>query len=151
MTDEFMEPISVLTPEGAHLGRVEDGDALIFFNFRADRMRQIVTAFKDDALRRLPSRGASEGASGDDESVSRGLRTCRCSSRRSEVKNHLGEVLSRAGLKQLRIAETEKYAHVTFFFNGGSDTKFAGEERMLVPSPKVATYDLQAGDVGVRS
>src|SRR5438445_11888224 len=60
-----------------------------------------------------------------------------------EVKNHLGEVLSHAGLKQLRIAETEKYAHVTFFFNGGSDTKSPGEERILVPSPKVATYDLK--------
>ena len=60
-----------------------------------------------------------------------------------EVKNHLGEVLSHAGLKQLRIAETEKYAHVTFFFNGGSDTTSPGEERMLVPSPKVATYDLK--------
>jgi len=60
-----------------------------------------------------------------------------------EVKNHLGEVLSRAGLTQLRIAETEKYAHVTFFFNGGSDTQFPGEERILVPSPKVATYDLK--------
>ena len=59
------------------------------------------------------------------------------------IRNNLGEVLSRAGLTQLRIAETEKYAHVTFFFNGGSDTQFAGEERILVPSPKVATYDLK--------
>src|SRR5204863_1691365 len=60
-----------------------------------------------------------------------------------EVRNHLGEVLSKAGLKQLRIAETEKYAHVTFFFNGGSDAKSPGEERVLIPSPKVATYDLK--------
>src|SRR5204863_5296540 len=60
-----------------------------------------------------------------------------------EVRNHLGEVLSKAGLKQLRIAETEKYAHVTFFFNGGSDTQSPGEERVLIPSPKVATYDLK--------
>src|SRR5213075_719436 len=60
-----------------------------------------------------------------------------------EVRNHLGEVLSHAGMKQLRIAETEKYAHVTFFFNGGSDTKSPGEERILIPSPKVATYDLE--------
>src|SRR5213075_2055689 len=60
-----------------------------------------------------------------------------------EVRNHLGEVLSHAGMKQLRIAETEKYAHVTLFFNGGSDTKSPGEERILIPSPKVATYDLK--------
>src|SRR5205085_762486 len=60
-----------------------------------------------------------------------------------EVKNHLGQVLARAGLKQLRIAETEKYAHVTFFFNGGSDAESPGEERVLIPSPKVATYDLK--------
>jgi len=60
-----------------------------------------------------------------------------------EIKNHLGEVLSRAGLKQLRIAETEKYAHVTFFFNGGSDAQSPGEDRVLIPSPKVATYDLK--------
>src|SRR5712692_2596606 len=142
VTDEFMEPISVLTSEGAHLGRVEDGDALIFFNFRADRMRQIVTAFKDD----------------DFDGFQRALRSkislITMNQYREdfglpvlfppvEVKNHLGEVLSQAGLKQLRIAETEKYAHVTFFFNGGSDSQSPGEDRVLIPSPKVATYDLK--------
>jgi 2,3-bisphosphoglycerate-independent phosphoglycerate mutase len=140
VTDEFMEPISVLTPDGAHLGRVEDGDALVFFNFRADRMRQIVTAFKDD----------------DFEGFNRAMRPkimlITMNQYREdfnlpvlfppiEIKNHLGQVLSHAGLKQLRIAETEKYAHVTFFFNGGSDSQLPGEERVLIPSPKVATYD----------
>jgi 2,3-bisphosphoglycerate-independent phosphoglycerate mutase len=140
VTDEFMEPISVLTAEGAHLGRVEDGDALIFFNFRADRMRQIVTAFKDadfDGFHRAVHPKAK-------------LVTMNRYHEKfdlpvlyppPEVRNNLGEVLSRAGMRQLRIAETEKYAHVTFFFNGGSDTVFPGEERILVPSPKVATYD----------
>ena len=142
VTDEFVEPISVLTPQGAHLGRVEDGDALIFFNFRADRMRQIVTAFKDAEF------------DGFHRAVHPKAKIVTMNQYHEQfdlpvlfppdaIRNNLGEVLSRAGLRQLRIAETEKYAHVTFFFNGGSDTCFAGEERVLVPSPKVATYDLK--------
>ena len=140
VTDEFMEPISVLTAEGAHLGRVEDGDALIFFNFRADRMRQIVTAFKDEEF---------DGFQRAVHPKAKLVTMNRYHEKFNlpvlypppEVRNNLGEVLSRAGLRQLRIAETEKYAHVTFFFNGGSDTVFPGEDRILVPSPKVATYD----------
>ncbi|HEX8171833.1 MAG TPA: 2,3-bisphosphoglycerate-independent phosphoglycerate mutase [Thermoanaerobaculia bacterium] len=142
VTDEFVEPISVLTPAGAHLGRVEDGDALLFFNFRADRMRQIVTAFKDEQF---------DGFHRAVHPRARLLTMNRYHEKfdlpvvfpPQQVRNNLGEVLSRAGLKQFRIAETEKYAHVTFFFNGGSDTQFPGEERLLVPSPKVATYDLK--------
>src|SRR5437763_16047996 len=116
ITDEFMEPIAVLDKSGAHLGRVEDGDALLFFNFRADRMRQIVTAFKDE----------------DFDSFSRTLRPhvrlvtmnqyredfgLPVLFRPVELKNNLGEVLSKAGLKQLRIAATAKYAPVSVFFN----------------------------------
>jgi len=142
VTDEFVEPISVLTPEGAHRGRVEDGDSLVFFNFRADRMREIVTGFKDadfDGFHRavLPKVHLATMNSYREDWTLPVLFPPQ------EVKNHLGEVLAHAGLKQLRIAETEKYAHVTFFFNGGSDTKSPGEERILVPSPKVATYDLK--------
>jgi len=142
ITDEFMEPISVLTPEGAHLGRVEDGDVLLFFNFRADRMRQIVTAFKDDAFDGF-KRAVHPKADIVTMNRYREDWTLPVVFPPQEVKNHLGEVLAKAGLTQLRIAETEKYAHVTFFFNGGSDTSFPGEERILVPSPKVATYDLK--------
>src|SRR5713226_5111570 len=142
VTDEFMEPISVLTSEGAHLGRVEDGDALVFFNFRADRMRQIVTAFKDDDFDDF-HRAVRPKAAIATMNRYREDWTLPVLFTPQELKNNLGEVLARAGLKQLRIAETEKYAHVTFFFNGGSDTKWPGEERVLVPSPKVATYDLQ--------
>jgi 2,3-bisphosphoglycerate-independent phosphoglycerate mutase len=142
ITDEFVEPISVLTPEGAHLGRVEDGDVILFSNFRADRMRQIVTAFKDESF------------DGFVRAVRPNVRIATVNRYHEdfdlpvlfppeELRNNLGEVLARAGLRQLRIAETEKYAHVTFFFNGGSDTRFPGEERVLVPSPKVATYDLK--------
>jgi 2,3-bisphosphoglycerate-independent phosphoglycerate mutase len=130
VTDEFMEPIAVLTPEGAHLGRIEEGDTLIFFNFRADRMRQIVSKMKDVAHIVTMNRYQQDW-------------TFPVLFPPVEVKNHLGEVLSKAGLTQLRIAETEKYAHVTFFFNGGSDTVSPGEERVLIPSPKVATYDLK--------
>jgi 2,3-bisphosphoglycerate-independent phosphoglycerate mutase len=142
VTDEFIEPISVLTPEGAHLGRVEDGDSLLFFNFRADRMRQIVTAFMDPSF---------EGFYRAVHPKARLLTINRYNEAFDipviyppvALHNNLGEVLARAGLKQFRIAETEKYAHVTFFFNGGSDTCFPSEERLLVPSPKVKTYDLK--------
>jgi 2,3-bisphosphoglycerate-independent phosphoglycerate mutase len=142
VTDEFMEPISVLTKDGAHLGRVEDGDALLFFNFRADRMRQIVTAFKDESFDGF-ERAVHPKADVITLNRYREEWTLPVVFAPPEVKNHLGEVLAKAGLKQLRIAETEKYAHVTFFFNGGSDASSPGEERILVPSPKVATYDLK--------
>ncbi|MEO8033868.1 MAG: 2,3-bisphosphoglycerate-independent phosphoglycerate mutase, partial [Acidobacteriota bacterium] len=132
----------VLTPEGTHMGRIEDGDALLFFNFRADRMRQIVTAFKDDEFSGFvrPVRPDVKLFTMNQYREDFGLPVLFPP---EQVRNNLGEVLSRAGLKQLRIAETEKYAHVTFFFNGGSDTTFPGEDRILVPSPKVATYDLK--------
>lgn len=142
VTDEFMQPIAVVEPSGAHQGKIEDGDAIIFFNFRADRMRQIVSAF-----------GAGE-IEGLERTVRPQVDVISMVEYREDypypvlfspiaIRDHLGEVLSRAGLRQLRIAETEKYAHVTFFFNGGSDTASPGETRDLVPSPKVATYDLQ--------
>lgn len=142
VTDEFMDPIAVLTPEGAHLGRIEDGDTLVFFNFRADRMRQIVTSFKDEHFDGFPR---AVHPKIDIVTMNRyhqdwDLPVLFPPQR---VPNHLGEVLAHADLKQLRIAETEKYAHVTFFFNGGSDTVSPGEERVLIPSPKVATYDLK--------
>jgi 2,3-bisphosphoglycerate-independent phosphoglycerate mutase len=142
VTDEFMEPISVITRDGNHLGRVEDGDSLIWINFRADRMRQIVTAFKDENFDGF-KRAVHPKAQLATMNRYREDWTLPVIFPPAEVKNNLGEVLARAGLRQLRIAETEKYAHVTFFFNGGSDTQFPGEERILVPSPKVATYDLK--------
>ncbi|MGZ8867188.1 MAG: 2,3-bisphosphoglycerate-independent phosphoglycerate mutase [Thermoanaerobaculia bacterium] len=140
ITDEFMEPMSILDSNGAHRGRVENGDALVFFNFRADRMRQIVTAFKDEAC------------DGFERAVFPKVNILTMNRYHEDfglpviyppeaVRKNLAEVLSENGLTQLRIAETEKFAHVTFFFNGGSDTVFAGEERVLIPSSKVATYD----------
>ena len=142
VTDEFMEPISIVRADGAHLGRMQDGDAVVFFNFRADRMRQIVASFKDDDFDGF-HRAVRPSVSLVTMNSYREDWTLPVLFPPAEIKNHLGEVLSDAGLKQLRIAETEKYAHVTFFFNGGSDTQSPGEERVLIPSPKVATYDLK--------
>ncbi|MBK5259138.1 MAG: 2,3-bisphosphoglycerate-independent phosphoglycerate mutase [Thermoanaerobaculia bacterium] len=142
VTDEFMEPIVVLDGSGAHRGKIENGDALVFFNFRADRMRQIVTAFTDASCD-----GFKRAARPDVQvlTMNRYHQDFKMPVvfPPHQVSNHLGEVLSKAGLAQLRIAETEKYAHVTFFFNGGSDTISPGEERVLIQSPKVATYDLK--------
>jgi 2,3-bisphosphoglycerate-independent phosphoglycerate mutase len=142
ITDEFMKPIAVLGPEGEHRGKIHTGDTILFFNFRADRMRQIVTAFRDadfDGFERSmivqPDLISMTRYREDFEfPVVFGP---------SEVPNHLGDVIAKQGWEQLRIAETEKYAHVTFFFNGGSDYVSPGEQRILVPSPKVATYDLK--------
>lgn len=135
--DEFVEPTVI-----AGGGRVEDGDAVVFMNFRADRARELSQAFLlpdfDGFARRRPLRLASyvtltEYSSDLPATVAYGPQT---------LSNTLPEFLSAQGLTQLRIAETEKYAHVTFFFNGGREDPFPGEERIMVPSPKVATYDL---------
>ncbi len=137
--DEFVEPQVV---DGG--GDIQDGDGLIFFNFRADRAREITRAFNDDDFKGFPrdKKLALEGfvcLTQYDETF--GLPVA---FRSEPLKQILGEVVSTAGLKQLRIAETEKYAHVTFFFNGGAEQPFADEERVLIPSPKeVATYDLK--------
>ena len=138
--DEFVEPAVIGGYEG-----MADGDGLIMANFRADRARQIMTALLDptfDGFAR--SRRVSFAAACGMCSYSEGLdRLAETLFPPLAVTDHLGEIVSRAGLRQLRVAETEKYAHVTFFLNGGEETEMPGEERELVPSPKVATYDLQ--------
>lgn len=144
VTDEFILPSCVASPENPErpLAPVEDGDAIIFFNFRPDRARQITRAFVDEHF---------EGFDRDRLN----LKYICMTEYDAEIKgveiayepetlvNTLGEYVSKLGIKQLRIAETEKYAHVTFFFGGGVEKPYEGEERVLVPSPKVATYDLQ--------
>jgi 2,3-bisphosphoglycerate-independent phosphoglycerate mutase len=135
-SDEFLKP-TVVDPEGI----VKDGDSIIFFNFRPDRAREITRAFVDERF---------------NEFLRRLLKICfTCMTQydpticahvafpAQNLSDTLGEVVSRAGKKQLRIAETEKYAHVTYFFNGGKETPNPGEDRVLVPSPKVPTYDLK--------
>jgi 2,3-bisphosphoglycerate-independent phosphoglycerate mutase len=139
--DEFVLP-SVIMADGAPVGRVMDGDGFIFFNFRSDRAREITRTltdpeFKGFQRRILPQLASYVCMTSYDETF--GLPTAFAP---EELKNILGEILGRAGLTQLRIAETEKYAHVTFFFNGGNEVPFPGEERCLIPSPKeVPTYD----------
>ena len=137
VTDEFVEPI-VCDQNGC----ISDHDSVIFFNFRPDRAREITRALVDpdfDGFTRQTFPLTFICNTEYDASMP----NVEVAFPRLTVQNGLGEYLSKMGLTQLRIAETEKYAHVTFFFNGGSETVFPGEDRVLVPSPKVATYDLQ--------
>lgn len=140
--DEFVAG-SVIAAEGEAPVTIDDGDAVLFMNFRADRARQLAHAFVDQNLtgfvRRSEPRLADFVMLTEYES---NLATS-CAYPPESLPNMLGEYASNQGLNQLRIAETEKYAHVTFFFNGGREEPFPGEDRILVPSPKVATYDLQ--------
>jgi 2,3-bisphosphoglycerate-independent phosphoglycerate mutase len=138
-TDEFMPPLIFAQ---ANEQRVRDGDIVLFFNFRADRARQLSQAFlfKDfDGFDRevWPQVKFTSLTEYDVRFPSPFIFPP------ADLKNILGELVSKAGKPQLRIAETEKYAHVTYFFNGGVEKPFPGEERKLIPSPKVATYDLQ--------
>ena len=140
-SDEFVATTAITGASGPV--RVEDGDVVVFTNFRADRARQLTAAFTDPAFSQFqPTRRPALGAFvamtdyGAQFKVPVAFPTV-------ELRQTFGEVIAAAGLKQLRIAETEKYAHVTFFFNGGEEAPFPGEERILVPSPAVATYDLK--------
>ena len=137
--DEFVKPTVV----GAG-ARVADGDAIVFINFRADRARELSHAFVDadfGGFARARKIALSAFVSLTD--YEKGLAVTAVAYEAQSMHNSLGEYLSSLGLRQLRIAETEKYAHVTFFFSGGREAPFAGEERILVPSPHVATYDLK--------
>lgn len=141
-TDEFVVPTVVANAAGKPVGTIKDDDSVIFFNFRADRARQITRAFTDDEFSgfhrlRYP-RVMFVGMTRYDETI-----VAPYAFPPQDLKNTLGEVVSQAGWRQLRIAETEKYAHVTFFFSGGDEHTFPGEDRKLIPSPKVATYDLK--------
>ncbi len=140
VSDEFLLPTAI----GAYAG-MADGDGLLMGNFRADRAREILTALLDPAFDGFSrSRTVSFAAQAGLVSYSSALDELLPALFPPEsLRNTLGEVVANAGLTQLRIAETEKYAHVTFFLNGGEERTFEGEERILVPSPKVATYDLQ--------
>ena len=137
--DEFVKPTVV----GAG-ARVADGDAIVFMNFRADRAREISHAFVDADFSGFPrARKIALSAFVSLTDYEKGLAVTAIAYEAQSMQNSLGEYLASLGMKQLRIAETEKYAHVTFFFSGGREAPFAGEERILVPSPHVATYDLK--------
>ncbi len=142
-TDEFIQP-TVITEEGHPVATVEDGDAVVFFNFRADRARQLTRAltepdFKEFTREKWPQLAYFVCFTLYDEHFHLPV-----AFPPEKLHRIFGEEVSRAGLIQLRIAETEKYAHVTYFFNGGDEKTFPGEERKLIPSPRdVPTYDLK--------
>ena len=138
ITDEFIEP-TVITEKGHPVALIENNDSVIFFNFREDRARELTQAFVLDSFSGFTreKRGLFFATMTEYE---RGLPVA-VAFPPEDIQNSLGEVLSRNNKKQLRIAETEKYAHVTYFFNGGNEKAFAGEDRMLIPSPSVARFD----------
>lgn len=142
ITDEFIKPVSMVREDGSPVALIEEDDVVICFNFRTDRLRQTTIAFTQEDLPQFGMKTMS-------------LQWYTLTNYKADFRNvhvifdktnptdTMGEVVSRAGLKQIRIAETEKYAHVTFFFSGGREQEFEGEKRILIPSPKVPTYDFQ--------
>jgi len=142
VTDEFILPIVAVDAVGKPLSTIEAGDVVIFFNYRNDRAKELTvvltqTDMLEEGMHTIP---LEYYCMTPYDSSYKGLHVI---FDKDNVHNTLGEYISKLGLKQLRIAETEKFAHVTFFFSGGRESEFPGEERILVPSPKVATYDLQ--------
>ena len=139
VTDEFVEPVVC-----ARGGQVQDNDSVIFFNFRPDRAREITRCFVDEDFKDVKrKRGFIPVAYVCMTEYDATMPNVTVAYPREKLSNIFGEYISSLGLTQLRIAETEKYAHVTFFFNGGVEQVFPGEDRCLIDSPKVATYDLQ--------
>jgi len=142
VTDEFLKPVVMVDEAGEPLAKIEDGDVVICFNFRTDRLRQTTIAFTQKDIHEYDMHKMDlqwytmTTYKADFEGIN-------VIFEKENVTKTMGEVVSAAGLKQIRIAETEKYAHVTFFFSGGREAEFEGESRILIPSPKVATYDLQ--------
>ncbi len=155
ITDEFIVPTVITGPDGQPVGMVREDDAVIFANFRSDRARELTKAFVLSDEQFGPFEGPDGKPAGFDRaSMIKNLYFATMTEYQQglpvqvaftslDVAAPLARVVSEAGLKQLHIAETEKYAHVTFFFNGGREQPFPNEDRVLIPSPKVATYDLQ--------
>ncbi len=142
ITDEFIAPMVCVDAQGKPLGCIGEGDTVFCFNFRTDRCRQLTQAltqtnFADFGMQRLPLRYYTMTRY-DETYTDVGVIF-----EKDELRLTMGEVLAKAGKTQLRVAETEKYPHVSFFFSGGKESLFEGEERIMIPSPKVATYDLQ--------
>jgi 2,3-bisphosphoglycerate-independent phosphoglycerate mutase len=143
VTDEFIEPVTIVNERGEPAGLIREDDSVVMYNYRADRAREITVALTDPVLEK-PSRSLVP------KNLTYTMMTQYDKSFRlpyvlppEHPDNILADIMQRAQWKNLRVAETEKYAHVTYFFNGGNEKPYGGEERELVPSPKVATYDLQ--------
>ncbi len=142
VTDEFIEPLVLTDSNNEPIAKIQNGDVVIFFNFRTDRGRELTMAlnqqdFHEQNMHKLDLYYVT--MTNYDDSF-KGVKII---FNKDNIKDTLGETLAKNGKKQIRIAETEKYPHVTFFFNGGREEPFEGEQRILCPSPKVATYDLQ--------
>jgi 2,3-bisphosphoglycerate-independent phosphoglycerate mutase len=142
VTDEFIKPVVMVDGNGAPLATVQEGDVAICFNYRTDRLRQLTMAFTQEehpeaGLHTMPVEWYTM------TNYNASFKGVNVLFDKDNVANTMGEVVANAGLKQIRIAETEKYAHVTFFFSGGREQEFDGEKRILIPSPKVPTYDMQ--------
>ena len=142
VTDEFINPIVAVDAAGQPLAKIEAGDVVIFFNYRNDRAKELTVVLTqmdmpEEGMQTIP---LEYYCMTPYDSSYKGLHIL---FDKDNVQNTLGEYISSLGMKQLRIAETEKFAHVTFFFSGGRESEFEGEDRILVASPKVATYDLQ--------
>ena len=142
VTDEFIKPIIMVDENNSPKATIEKDDVVIFFNFRTDRGRQLTNAlsqqdFASHQMKKIPLYFVTMT---NYDATFKNIHVIYSS---ANIKNTLGEVLESAGKQQIRIAETEKYPHVTFFFSGGREAEFTGEKRLLCPSPKVATYDLQ--------
>jgi 2,3-bisphosphoglycerate-independent phosphoglycerate mutase len=142
ISDEFIEPIVITDEEGSPIGKIKDGDAVLCFNFRTDRCREITEVLTQSDLHEYNMHKLNlyytTMTRYDDK-----FKNVHILFEKDNLSNTLGEVIARADKTQLRIAETEKYPHVSFFFSGGRETPFKGESRIMVNSPKVATYDLQ--------
>lgn len=142
VTDEFIKPTVKVGPDGKPVTTIQEGDVVICFNFRTDRLREMTVVLTqkdmpDFGMKTIPLKYYTMTRYDDT------FKNVTIIYDKDNVTQTLGEVVSAAGKKQIRIAETEKYAHVTFFFSGGREKEFPGERRIMIPSPKVATYDLQ--------
>jgi 2,3-bisphosphoglycerate-independent phosphoglycerate mutase len=142
ITDEFINPIIHTDKNDTPMATIQEGDSVIFYNFRTDRGRELTKALHqedltDFGMKKLPLHFVTMTIYDDS------FKGIEVAYPKEDLKNTLGEIVSKLGKKQIRIAETEKYPHVTFFFSGGKEDAFEGEKRILIPSPKVATYDLQ--------
>lgn len=142
VTDEFIKPTVMTDENDRPLATIQEGDVVICFNYRTDRLRELTIAFTQEnhheqEMHTIPLEWYTM------TNYKSSFKNIHVIFDKDNVYNTLGEIVSKAGLNQIRIAETEKYAHVTFFFSGGRESEFTGERRILIPSPKVATYDLQ--------
>ncbi|MGN6416674.1 MAG: 2,3-bisphosphoglycerate-independent phosphoglycerate mutase [Pseudobacter sp.] len=142
ITDEFIKPVVITNADGSPVAQIKDGDAAICFNFRTDRCREITTVLTQQDMPDHGMKKLSLNYTTMTEYDST-FKDVHVIFENDNLHNTLGEILSANGKQQIRIAETEKYPHVTFFFNGGREEPFPGERRLMAPSPKVATYDLK--------